>query len=189
MFADLYDFDKTIFNGESGTAFLTYCMMHHPTMLKYLPEQLYWTAKHYVLHSITMEQLKEHLYSCVREIDTERLIEDFWDENAHKINNFFINRDRNVPCIVCSASPYWQIAPICKKLGADIIIGTGISPADGKITGLNCSGAQKLEFIKEYAPDYKIRDAYTDNIKSDAPLLSLATRNKFKVTNGILEKI
>lgn len=189
MLADLYDFDKTIFNGESGTEFFMFCLKKKPKIVKFLPEQGSWAFRYFILHSCTMEEFKEHLYSCLKELDTEEMIELFWQKNANRINDFFTNRDKNVPCIICSASPYWQIAPICKKYGADIIIGTDISPVDGKITGMNCKGAEKLDFIKKYAPEYKIRDAYTDNIKSDAPLLSLATRNKFKVTNGIVEKI
>lgn len=189
MYADLYDFDKTVFNGESGTEFFLFCLKKQPHIAKFLPRQIFWAFRYYVLHNVTMEKFKENLYCCVKELDAKKMIELFWQENGNRINDWFINRDKSVPCIVCSASPYWQISPICEKLGVDIIIGTDLNPETAVITGKNCKGDEKLKFIEKYAPDYEIRDAYTDNIDGDAPLLSLATRNRYKVTKGKITKI
>lgn len=189
MYADLYDFDKTIFNGESGTEFFVFCLKKQPKIAKFLPEQILWAFRYYILHNVSMEEFKEHLYCCVKELDTKKMIELFWEKNEHRINGWFVNRDRSIPCIVCSASPYWQIAPVCRKLGVDVIIGTDINPHTAVLTGKNCKGEEKLRFIEKYASEFQIRDAYTDNIKSDAPLLSLAQRYKYKVTKGNLEKI
>ena len=43
--------------------------------------------------------------------------------------------------------------------------------------------------MKKQAADYVIRDVYTDNLKSDGPLLTLATRNQYHVVKGEVIKI
>ena len=58
-----------------------------------------------------------------------------------------------------------------------------MDPKTGEIRGKNCKGAEKVERIKKEADGYIFRNAYTDNPKSDAPLLSLA-ENKFLIKNG-----
>ena len=77
----------------------------------------------------------------------------------------------------------FEISPILKRLGADVIIGTDMDPKTGEIRGKNCKGAEKVERIRKEADGYIFRNAYTDNPESDAPLLSLA-ENKFLIKNG-----
>lgn len=189
MIADLYDFDKTVFNGESGGMFYMYCLIHKPSIIRFLPKQIGGVLKHKLLKKCTFDEAKEQFYCYLNGIQTSELAEMFWKKNADKMNSWFTPKNHDVATIVCSASPVFQIKPICDKLGVDVLIATDIDPKTGKLNGKNCKNAEKVERIKKEASDYEIRDAYTDNIVTDAPLLSLATRNKYKVTNGKIEKL
>ena len=189
MIADLYDFDGTVFDGESGSEFYIFCLKRHPKILKHLPKQAVSAIKYFILKKISLQQFKESFYGYVQYVDAEAEAELFWEKNAHRMNNWFNPKEHDVPAVICSASPVFQIKPICDKLGVNLIIATDMDEKTGKLRDINCKGENKLDYIKKYAPDYTFRDVYTDNTKSDAPILSLAKRNKYKVTNGIYEII
>ena len=189
MTADLYDFDGTIFNGESGTEFYLFCLKRNPKLIKYLPRQLKGAIKYVINRNKMFNRFKDDFYSFLPAIDVEKEAELFWEKNAHKMNDWFKPKNHDVPVVVCSASPVFQIKPICDRLGVTLVIGTDVDSKTGKMQDINCKGNSKLEYIKKYAPDYTFRDVYTDNIESDAPLLSLATRDKYKVKNGQLIKM
>lgn len=181
MIADLYDFDKTVFRGESGSEFWLFCLKRHPKIIRCLPRQVKGIFSHYVLHKISEKEAKEHIYSFLCYIDAEKESELFWKKNANRINDWFKPLENDVPTIVCSASPAFQIKPICRKLGVAILIATDMDPATGKISGENCKGAEKVNRIKKEAAEYEMRNVYTDNPVSDKPILELALQNRFHV--------
>lgn len=188
MIADLYDFDKTIFNGESGTYFYLFELRRHPRFLLYFPWHIIMLIG-FLLGIIPTEKFKEAFYSPLKTVDCEKETKLFWEKYAYKINPYFLNRDKSVKTIVCSASPVFQIKPICDTLGVDMIVATEFDVKTGKAIGLNCKDGEKIERMKKQAPDYIIRDVYTDNLKSDGPLLTLATRNQYHVVKGKVTKI
>lgn len=183
MLADLYDFDKTIFDGESGTAFWLFCLKRHPKIIKYLPRQLKGLFGHYVFHKITKERSKELFYSYLPCINAKKESELFWEKNSVKIFDWF-PLQKDIPIVVCSASPLFQIKPICDRLGVDTVIATKMDPETGKIIGNNCKGEEKVRRIKEELPEYDFRNAFSDNIASDAPMLSLASGKKYQIKHG-----
>ena len=62
MIADLYDFDKTVFNGESGSEFWLFCLKRHPRIIKYLPKQLKGLLGHFVFHSMLAHRFPVDLH-------------------------------------------------------------------------------------------------------------------------------
>ena len=40
MWIDIYDFDGTIFRGDSTRAFWLYCLRKKPALVKFLPSQI-----------------------------------------------------------------------------------------------------------------------------------------------------
>ena len=78
---------------------------------------------------------------------------------------------------------------ICERIGIKHYLATEFDPKTGKAIGLNCKDGEKIVRMKKDAAEYTIRDVYTDNLKSDGPLLTLATRNKFHVVKGKVNKI
>lgn len=189
MIADLYDFDKTVFNGESGSEFWLFCLKRHPSIIRFLPKQAVGLFGHYVFHKISKKHSKELFYSYLKAIDAEKEAELFWQEKAVKMNEWFRPREHDVKTVVCSASPVFQIKPICDKLGVDLLVATRMNPSTGLIKGKNCKNREKVRRLEEEADGYEFRDVYTDNLISDGPILELATRNKFHIQNGKRSRI
>jgi len=189
MTADLYDFDGTVFDGESGTEFFLFCLKRHPKLIKYLLRQTIAALKYFFEKEKKLDVFKTEFYSFLSAIDAQKESELFWEKNAHRMNPWFRPKESDVPVVICSASPLFQIKPICDRLGVSLVIATDLDEKTGKMRDINCKGEGKLEYIKKYAPDYTFRDVYTDSIEHDAPILSLATRDKYHVVNGKLNKI
>ncbi len=187
MIADLYDFDKTLYPTDSATAFYFFCVKKYPRLLKYLPHQLRYAVK-YIFKKVPTVKFKQEFFCFVKGIDAKKEAELFWDKNISKIYPWFNPKENDAKTVICSASPQFEIEPVLKRLGADVIIGTDMDEKTGKINGKNCKGKEKVERIKREASGYEFRNAYTDNPKSDAPLLSLA-QNKFLIKNGEIIKI
>lgn len=187
MIADLYDFDKTLFPADSAAKYWLFCIKRHPVILKYLPKQAAGAIK-FLKKKITLKQLKESFFCFLESIDGEKEAEEFWKKNEHKIFDWVNLKDEDVASVVCSASPEFEIRPVLKKLGADVIIGTNMDPKTGKISGENCKGKEKVRRIEELQLDYHYRNAYSDNPESDAPMLNLA-ENKFLIDKGKIVKL
>ena len=185
---NVFDFDKTIFNGESGTYFYLFELRRHPRFILNIPRHIVTLIK-FGLGKISTEKFKEAFYGPLKSVDCEEETRLFWQKYAHKINPYFLERDKSVKTIVCSASPVFQIKPICDTLGVDLIVATEFDPKTGRAIGLNCKDEEKIIRMKKQASDYTIRDVYTDNLKSDGPLLTLATRNQYHVVKGKVTKI
>lgn len=184
MIADLYDFDKTVFDGESGSEFWLFCLKRHPSIIRFLPKQAAGLFGHYVFRKISKKRSKEMFYSYLKAINAEKEAELFWQEKADRMNDWFNPREHDVKTVVCSASPVFQIKPVCDKLGVDLLIATRMNPSTGLIEGENCKNTEKVSRLKKEAADYEFRDVYTDNLVSDGPILELATRKKIHVQGG-----
>lgn len=182
MLADLYDFDKTVYPVDSATEFWLFCLKRHPKIIFHLPHQIFSAVK-FFLKKIDLTTFKGEFFCFLKSIDSLNEAELFWEKNGSRIFPWFNPKEHDVKTVVCSASPEFEISPILKKLGADVIIGTDMDPKTGKIRGKNCKGAEKVARIRSEADGYVFRNAYTDNPKSDAPLLSLA-ENKFLIKDG-----
>ncbi len=182
MLADLYDFDKTVYPADSATQFWIFCLKRHPKLIFCLPHQVFSAVK-FFLKKIDLTGFKSEFFCFLKFIDAEKEAELFWNKNDHKIFPWFKPEENDVKTVICSASPEFEISPVLKRLGVDIIIGTDMNPKNGEIHGKNCKGPEKINRIKKDAAGYVFRNAYTDNPESDAPLLSLA-QNKFLIKNG-----
>jgi hypothetical protein len=61
----VYDFDKTIFLGESSTSFYRFCIPHHPLILLWLPVAGFF-ALGKLLHLCDLTRLKEAFQGYLR---------------------------------------------------------------------------------------------------------------------------
>ncbi|HZK39408.1 MAG TPA: haloacid dehalogenase-like hydrolase [Clostridia bacterium] len=187
MKANLYDFDKTVFPTDSETIFWLFCLRRHPKLLRFLPGQIINMIR-FSLKLGDVDKLKSKLFGFLKAVDSEKIVQDFWDEKDKYIYPFFINRDTTLPTVVCSASPEFLLQPICDKLGVQKLIGTRMNPKTGEIIGRNCKGTEKVNRIKEEIPDYSFYCVYSDSLKHDGPILALGERS-FKTTRGKIEEL
>ena len=170
---NVFDFDNTIFDGDSTFRFVRFCMKRHPRALLYLPRIGWASVKYYTFHIGTKTRFKERMYTFLKACDTEADVEAFWQENLSRVKAFYkeIHRDDD---LIISASPEFLLKPLENKLGISVIA-SRVSPADGKTTGENCYNAEKVRRFREIYPDGEIDNFYSDSY-SDEPLALISKR-------------
>lgn len=171
---NIYDFDGTIFDGESGSTFYLFCCKKYPFLyFKIILIGLY--ALLYLFRIKTLEELKSFIFSYVPKIkDKDKLLKEFWDENRHKMMSHWTEKKDHSHDIVMTASSYLWIEPIMKEYNIYDLLATGLDEKTGKITTKNCHDVEKIRVLREKYPDIKIENAYTDSIRSDWPMIKEA---------------
>ena len=75
---NVYDFDDTIFRGDSTRAFWAYCLKRAPGLARFLPRQCA-AAVRYALGRTAKEAFKEAFFSFLQGVpDADAWAEDFW---------------------------------------------------------------------------------------------------------------
>ncbi len=186
---NVYDFDNTIYNGESSLDFFVYCIKQNPKQLKFFPAVIYTLIK-YKLCIITREELLKTGERCalgfiknVKNIDT--ISKEFWDKHEHKIKSFYYTYRRPDDCIV-SASPSFLLDEITKRLGIENCICSEVDKTTGKIKQL-CFSHEKPILFKQHYPDTKIQNFYTDSM-NDKPMIDIS-QNAYLVKGDKITKI
>lgn len=175
MDVNVYDFDKTIFDGDSTQKFYLYLLKKQPKIALYLPKQFFYFIP-FALGKMEKTKFKEKFYSCfklVNNIDKE--VENFWTINIKGIKKFYYEKQEESDIII-SASPEFLLKPICKKLGIKYLIASNVDKNTGKYTGLNCYGKEKVIRLNKEIPNTIIREFYSDSF-SDEPLAELAKKS------------
>lgn len=177
---DIYDFDKTIVPFESGTKFLFYCAGHYPWVILHLLVVLV-AGLLLVLKIINLKTFKRLFFYFVKFIPCEKAVKGFWDKNESKVNGWF--RDRKRKCAVISASPDFLLEDISKRLGFDYLLCTRYDEKTIKIIGENCRGEEKVKRFKSEIENAFVVDVYSDSLKHDKPIFSLANGECYNVVD------
>jgi len=169
---NVYDFDKTIYDGDSTVDFYFYSIKRQPNLLRFLPYQALVFIK-YKLKYITKTEAKESFFKMFNGIkDIDLYINDFWNKNKHKIKKFYKETHLDDD-IVISASPEFLLEPICKELKIKTLLASRVDKKTGKYTGENCYGEEKVKRFYELYKDGKIDTFYSDSL-SDTPLKEIS---------------
>ena len=190
MLIDVYDFDGTLYDGDSTADYVLFCLRRHPSLLLGLPAVAAAFAR-LLFRQIGLTQFKSALFASMsRRIDLEAEAERFWqDERTRKkLGAWFAQTPRDLPIVIASASPEFELRHAAAILGVGTLIGTRCEPGTGKLVGHNCKGEEKLRRIREAVGAYDVRAMYTDDAKADAPLLAIA-KEKYLVTHGRVSRI
>lgn len=184
MKVNLYDFDKTIYDGDSTVDFYLYCLNKKKSIIKYLPSQV-WFSGLYLIKRIPKKIWKENFFVFLKEFQNiEELVDEFWKEHSKKLKSWYLIKDHSNDIII-SASPTFLLMPISKQLKVKKLIATEVNPKNGKILSENCYGEEKVIRFKKEFPNAYVEEAYSDSY-SDIPILKLAKKgyivNKDKIT-------
>lgn len=175
MTVNVYDFDKTIYNGDSTAHFYFYCIKKYPYLLFYLPLQAFYFI-FYLLKIYNKTQFKEKFYMFLKGIkDIDREVEIFWNKNSKNIKQWYYKNKKNSD-IVISASPEFLLKDICINLGVDKLIASKVDKNTGKYTGENCYGYEKVKRFEKETSNLSIKEFYSDSF-SDQPLADLAEQS------------
>ena len=167
---NIYDFDKTIYDGDSSIDFIKYCFKVNKKSLLILPRFILLSFL-YLIKFCEKEQLKSSFFKVIIYFDNiDKLVEDFWKINEHKIKKFYKKKKKKSD-IVISASPEFLLKPIAKKYQFTIIA-TKVDLETGNVIGKNCYGSEKVTRLKEYGIN-NFKNFYSDSL-SDTPLANIA---------------
>ncbi|HJJ28173.1 MAG TPA: haloacid dehalogenase-like hydrolase [Methanocorpusculum sp.] len=168
---DVYDFDKTIYDGDSSIDFFLFCIKRHKKILFTLPGLCFAYAK-YCFGRITLTGFKERLFYFLTYLpDAEKEIAAFWETHFGKINKWYLKTKKESDIII-SASPEFLLAPAAEKLGV-FLIASRVDEKTGRFCGENCKGEEKVVRLRAVLPDAAVEKFYSDSL-SDEPLAKIA---------------
>ncbi len=168
----IYDFDKTIYDGDSTAAFIKFCVKRYKkTLVTLIPTG--WAFLLYAVGIYTKTQFKEKMYRFLKYIpDIDKALLEFWDGHEEKILDYYIAQ-KSTEDIIISASPEFLLEPICERLGIKRLIASRVDKHTGKYTGENCWGAEKVVRLKDKYGITECDRFYSDSF-SDTPLAEIA---------------
>lgn len=172
---NVFDFDKTIFKGDSTAKFYKYCLKKYPRVWLHIPSMGVAFTKFYVFKKGTKTQCKEVFYRFLTAIpDVDAAVEDFWSKNIDGVFDWY-KKIHDETDIVISASPEFLLEGVCQKLGVAKMMASKVDKKTGKYQGENCHGEEKVRRFYEYLPDGVVDNFYSDSV-SDAPLARISKK-------------
>ena len=204
---NVYDFDGTIYKGDSTYDFYFYIIKKYPKALIYLPNFIV----SFVLYKLNLRikndkkfdylsdddflvlnktYLKQNFFSFLKVInkkDIDKLIHNFWLEkiNENKIFKYYIKK-RKKEDVIISASPRFLLEPMIKVFKCKLIC-SEVDKHTGKYNSLSCWWIEKVDRYKEVYGEKPIDEFYSDSV-TDLPL-ALISRKPYRVLqNGTVIK-
>jgi HAD superfamily phosphoserine phosphatase-like hydrolase len=182
---NVYDFDDTIYAGDSSVDFYKFCLKRHPVILKYVFIQIGGYIG-FLFKRYTRTQMKEFFYRYLRSLeDIDGEIELFWKIHKKNLKEWYMNDKRRDDDLIISASPEFLLTPIFKEIGVEMMA-SKLDKKTGLYDGENCYGEEKPKRFFEKYPDGKINEFYSDSY-SDTPLAKLARKAYIVKGNSISE--
>lgn len=166
-----YDFDETIYDGDSSVDFFFFCLHKNKKVLCSFFNQLGGLIL-YIFKIIDKTKMKEHLFSYLKQMkDIDSVIDEFWKEKGKNIKQWYL--DQKLPTdVIISASPEFLLKPLEKKLDVTVIASI-VDKKTGRFESKNCHDYEKIKRYEEQFKD-KIKEFYTDSIKADKAMLEYA---------------
>ena len=171
---NVYDFDGTIYDGDSTADFYFHCLKKYKGILKTVPKMILAFIM-YVLGIYKKTKFKEIMYRFLKYVpDIDKELEIFWYENSKKIKKYYLEQKKNSDVII-SASPEFLLEPICKNLGVNKLMASKVDKHTGKYDGLNCHDSEKVRRLYEWDKDAHIDEFYSDSF-ADTPLAEISDK-------------
>lgn len=186
MKINVYDFDKTIYNGDSTLDFYQYQLKKYPKIIIRFPGTVLklFCCK---LGLITKTQFKEYFYRFLQDVpDVDQEVQNFWKRNKGKISAWYLKKQKETDLII-SASPEFLLQPVCQEFGIKNLIASEVDKKSGKYTGENCYGQEKKRRFLEKFPGFEIEEFYSDS-KSDLPLAQIAYKSFLVKNEKLIEE-
>ncbi len=167
---ELYDFDGTIYDGDSGVDLILFALKKYPKIFFNLVASVFL----YILKLCSKEEFKSRVFSFLNYVDdVDLFVEEFWDGHKHKLKDFWTSKKNHKNDIIISASGEFWLKPIALEYKVKDLIATQIDPHTGEVKDNNCHGKEKVRLFYEKYPKGKVAKMYTDSI-NDLPLIEEA---------------
>ena len=151
----VYDFDKTIYKGDSSIDFFLFMLKKYPISFFILPITIIYFIL-YKFKIISKIKFKEKFFSIVKfSKNIDKDIQLFCDSNINKIYNWY-RLQMTSSDIVISASPEFLVKKVCEKLVNQKVIASVVDKKTGKFISKNCYGDEKVNRLKKEFSRIKI---------------------------------
>ena len=172
---NIYDFDGTIYKGDSSKDIVKYGLLHYPTLTYKSIKKARKKYKDYKNNLISFEEFKQQMFSFIFEIPNyPKFISGFVDSHMKKIKPFYLSRKAENDVILSASYDLW-VKEFAKRLGVKYVIATRVN-SDGEIIGKNCKGEEKVRRFREVYPNAIVSSAFSDS-SVDIPMLELCIKS------------
>lgn len=180
---NVYDFDNTIYKGDSTFDFYIFSLKRHKKILLLVPSLFAGFLKFYLFKKGTKTDFKENMYKFLKYCNIETDLIDFWKSHKTNIKSFYLKQQKEDDIII-SASPKFLLSPICEELNIKYLIASEVNEKNGKYSGINCHGKEKVRRFYECFRKQNIDEFYSDSY-SDTPLAEIS-KKAFIVKDNII---
>lgn len=175
---NLFDFDNTIYDGESTVDFFFFCLKKKKSLIKYIPLILY-NAFLYKIKVLSIEKLylsvsKMSAVFLSNKNNVDIFVEEFWEKNKVKLKKEIISLISNKDIII-TASPDFLIKGVLKFIPTNNVISSIFNIDTGNFDFI-CFKGKKVEALKEKFPDIIIDNFFTDSL-NDLPLINISKKS------------
>ena len=163
---NVYDWDNTIYKGDSTFDFVMYLYKNKPETLRNAPRTLFCGLL-YGAHVMTKLKFKQNLYKMLSYIeDIDPLIDEFVGSHIHKVKDWYKQQQKEDDLVI-SASPEFLVKPFCEKINIHNCMASRVDKHTGKYDGENCHGTEKVRRYHEVYPNIPIDKFYSDSMSDD----------------------
>jgi len=187
---NVYDFDNTIYRGESGIHMFWEFIKRRPSLLRYVPRVVRGVIA-YKAGRIGIEDALARVggvvAACLAEASEDIAADarEFWDKHQKRIYPFYKDLHRPDDLII-SAGPEQSLREICARLGVKRYIGTVINEETRQLDFV-CFRENKVKAFQAHYPGEIIENFYTDSM-NDKPLMDIS-KHVFLAKKGKLTQI
>ena len=167
---NVYDFDGTIYKGDSSLDFFKIFIKKDPKILAFTPAVLK-IIDDYRKTTLRFDDVIAKYGHVITDyvekhnIDIPALYEEFWATHEKNIKPFYKHVQKEDDLII-TASPTVSMNIICPKIGVKHWLGTELDPKTGAFNR-GCFREVKIDFFREAYPDGVIDDFYTDSLHDE----------------------
>ena len=184
-----FDFDNTIYRGESSLDFSLYMIRTHKKILLYLPV-IMANAIRYKLCLVDKEKLGAEINKYMKLIirdkrEIRRLVKTFWQTHADRLDTDMLRRIGPDDLII-TAGPDFLLDGIRDRLGTQNIISSEVDLDRIEILHLNFKD-NKVSRLRELYGNTRIDAFYTDSY-NDRALMEISDK-VFLVKKGKIKRI
>ena len=180
---NVYDFDGTIYKGDSSLDFFRFELSKNGRLFKYIPKILNAYIK-FLNKQISKTEFKEAVFEYLKDVsEIDKDVFEFWSTYKNKIYPWYLNQKKDDDIIV-SAGPEFLLKPICNELGVKLIA-TKVDAKTGRIDGINNNDNEKLRRLRECGVVH-IDSFYSDSA-SEVVIAEKADKAYF-IKNGRITK-
>ena len=185
----VFDFDNTLYRGESSLDFSLYMIRTHKKILLYLPVIMANTIS-YKLCLVDKDKLGAEISKYMKLIirdkhEIRRLVRTFWQTHANRLDADMLKRIGPNDLII-TAGPDFLLDGIRDRLGTQNIISSIVDLDRIEILHFNFKD-NKVSRFRELYGDAKINAFYTDSY-NDRALMEISDK-VFLVKKGKIKRI